>query len=106
MQINPSTGLLTWTPDQVRRVTVTDALVDTGATMLVVSHHIPSTMRMADRVLLLLPHGAVAGAPAELRASADRRVTAFLNEEPEDAGEPEEEVDAPPAGRAAKGGRW
>ena len=79
---------------------------DTGATMLVVSHHIPSTMRMADRVLLLLPHGAVAGAPAELRASADRRVTAFLNEEPEDAGEPEEEVDAPPAGRAAKGGRW
>jgi phospholipid/cholesterol/gamma-HCH transport system ATP-binding protein len=79
---------------------------DTAATMLVVSHHIPSTMRMADRILLLLPHGAVAGAPAELRASADRRVTAFLDEEPEDAGEAEEEVDAPPAGRAAKGGRW
>ena len=80
---------------------------DTAATMLVVSHHIPSTMRMADRVLLLLPHGPVAGAPAELRSSADRRVTAFLNEEPPETEEAEEEeVDAPPAGRAAKGGRW
>ena len=29
-----------------------------------------------------------------------------LNEEPEEAGEADEEIDAPPAGRAAKGGRW
>ena len=78
---------------------------DTGATLLVVSHHIPSTMRMAGRVLLLLPHGPVAGAPAELRASSDVRVTSFLNEEPDPA-EADDEVEAPPAGRAAKGGRW
>ena len=81
---------------------------DSGATMLVVSHHIPSTMRMADRVLLLLPHGPVEGAPQELRASTDPRVTSFLSEEPDDAGEASDDQDSPPAGRAirAKGGRW
>jgi phospholipid/cholesterol/gamma-HCH transport system ATP-binding protein len=78
---------------------------DTAATMLVVSHHIPSTMRMADRVLLLLPSGPVSGAPAELRASTDVRVKSFLNEDPE-PDEIDEELEAPPAGKAAKGGRW
>ena len=32
-----------------------------GMTMIVVSHHIASTMRMAEHVLVLLPDGAVAG---------------------------------------------
>ena len=53
-------------------------------TLLVVSHHIASTMRMADDVLLLLPDGPVTGTPAELRRSTDRSVAAFLDE---DAGE-------------------
>jgi phospholipid/cholesterol/gamma-HCH transport system ATP-binding protein len=81
---------------------------DTGATMLVVSHHIPSTMRMANRILLLLPHGAVEGTPTELRASSDRRVISFLSEDPQEDTEADEDLDAPPAGRAvrAKGGRW
>jgi phospholipid/cholesterol/gamma-HCH transport system ATP-binding protein len=52
-----------------------------GATMLIVSHHIPSTMRMADHVVLLLPRGTVEGRPDELRRSSDRQVVAFLNEE-------------------------
>jgi len=78
---------------------------DTQATMLIVSHHIPSTMRMADRVLLLLPSGPVIGSPAELRASSDVRVTSFLNEDP-DPNEGDEEVETLPAGKAAKGGRW
>lgn len=60
-----------------------------GMTMIVVSHHIPSTMRMADHVLLLLPNARFEGSPAELRASADRRVTSFLDEEAE---QPEEEL--------------
>jgi phospholipid/cholesterol/gamma-HCH transport system ATP-binding protein len=53
-----------------------------GVTMLVVSHHIASTMRLAAWVLLLLPDGAVEGTPGTLRASADSRVTTFLSEEP------------------------
>ncbi|HJQ74644.1 MAG TPA: ATP-binding cassette domain-containing protein [Gaiellaceae bacterium] len=58
------------------------------ATMIVVSHHIASTMRLADWVVLLLPDGAVEGRFAELRRSPDRRVTDFLDEEcaPEPAG--------------------
>lgn len=49
-------------------------------TMLVVSHHIASTMRLADWVTLLMPDGAVEGQPAELRRSSDPRVVDFLDE--------------------------
>jgi phospholipid/cholesterol/gamma-HCH transport system ATP-binding protein len=78
-----------------------------GSTMLVVSHHIPSTMRMADRVLLLLPQGPVEGSPAELRASRDPNVTSFLNEELEEADEALVEPEAPPAGASARSpGGW
>jgi phospholipid/cholesterol/gamma-HCH transport system ATP-binding protein len=52
-----------------------------GMTMLVVSHHIPSTLRMADHVLLLLPDRAVAGAPEALLEGDDPLVRAFLREE-------------------------
>jgi len=50
-------------------------------TMLVSSHHIPSTMRMADEVVLLRPDGAVTGPPAQLHDSPDPRIAAFFNEE-------------------------
>jgi len=50
-------------------------------TMVVVSHHIASTMRFAEHVLLLLPDGPVQGTPDALRRSADPRVVAFLSEE-------------------------
>jgi phospholipid/cholesterol/gamma-HCH transport system ATP-binding protein len=53
-----------------------------GITMLVVSHHIVSTMRMADRVVLLLPDRKVEGTPAELERSTDPRVVEFLQEDP------------------------
>jgi phospholipid/cholesterol/gamma-HCH transport system ATP-binding protein len=52
-----------------------------GITMVVVSHHIPSTLRLADHVLLLLPDAQVEGTPDELERSADPRVAAFLNED-------------------------
>jgi phospholipid/cholesterol/gamma-HCH transport system ATP-binding protein len=48
-------------------------------TVVVVSHDIPSTMRLATRVLVLLPDHAVEGSPAELQASTDPRVASFLN---------------------------
>ena len=51
-----------------------------GITVIVVSHHIPSTMRMATRVLLMMEERAVEGTPAELLRSGDAAVADFLNE--------------------------
>jgi phospholipid/cholesterol/gamma-HCH transport system ATP-binding protein len=51
-----------------------------GVTLVVVSHSIPSTMRMADHVVVLVPDGAVEGSPAELRASTDPRIVAFFSD--------------------------
>jgi phospholipid/cholesterol/gamma-HCH transport system ATP-binding protein len=51
-----------------------------GVTLIVVSHSIPSTMRMADHVVVLLPDGPVEGTPAELHASTDPRIIAFLSD--------------------------
>jgi phospholipid/cholesterol/gamma-HCH transport system ATP-binding protein len=52
-----------------------------NVTMLVSSHHIPSTMRMADQVVLLWNHSGIIGTPQELRASADPQIAEFFNEE-------------------------
>ena len=49
-------------------------------TMILVSHHIPSTLRMADQITLLLPDGLIQGSPGELKRSGDPRVERFLNE--------------------------
>lgn len=51
-----------------------------GMTLVVVSHHIPSTLRLADHVVLLLPHGPVEGTVEALRRHPDPRVTGFLDE--------------------------
>jgi phospholipid/cholesterol/gamma-HCH transport system ATP-binding protein len=51
-----------------------------GMTLIVVSHSIPSTMRMADHVVILLPDGAVEGTPEDLRRSTDPRIVAFLSD--------------------------
>jgi phospholipid/cholesterol/gamma-HCH transport system ATP-binding protein len=51
-----------------------------GVTLIVVSHSIPSTMRMADHVIVLLPDGVVEGSPAELQRSTDPRIIAFLSD--------------------------
>jgi phospholipid/cholesterol/gamma-HCH transport system ATP-binding protein len=56
-----------------------------GMTMIVVSHHIPSTMRMADRIVLLLPDAVIEGARHELESSSDTRVQRFLTEETDDS---------------------
>jgi phospholipid/cholesterol/gamma-HCH transport system ATP-binding protein len=51
-----------------------------GMTLIVVSHHVPSTLRLADRVLLLLENRTVEGTPAEL--SSDPAAADFFNENP------------------------
>ncbi len=49
-----------------------------GMTMLVVSHDVPSTMRMADWLVMLLPERAVEGEPRALVSGGDREVVEFL----------------------------
>ena len=49
-------------------------------TLIVVSHSIPSTMRMADHVVVLLSDGPIEGTPAELQASTDPRIIACLSD--------------------------
>jgi phospholipid/cholesterol/gamma-HCH transport system ATP-binding protein len=52
-----------------------------GMTLMVVSHHIASTLRFADHAILLLPGRAVSGTPQELKGSADPEVADFFNED-------------------------
>jgi phospholipid/cholesterol/gamma-HCH transport system ATP-binding protein len=51
-----------------------------GMTLIVVTHDVRSTMRMADRLLLLLEDRAIEGRPEEMLKNGDPDVAAFLNE--------------------------
>jgi len=61
---------------------VEDMLVDTnrrlGVTMVIASHDVPSTFRMADRVVLLMEGGALEGEPKLFQESTDPRVERFF----------------------------
>ena len=49
-----------------------------GITVILTSHHIESTLRIADWIVLLADGEAISGTPAELAASSDPRVSDFL----------------------------
>jgi phospholipid/cholesterol/gamma-HCH transport system ATP-binding protein len=49
-----------------------------GLTFLITSHHIPSSLRMADQIVFLLEGVAIAGSPEEMRHHADPRVSGFF----------------------------
>jgi phospholipid/cholesterol/gamma-HCH transport system ATP-binding protein len=67
-------------PPTVRRVE--DLLVDinrrTRATMVLTSHHMGSTLRMADQIAMLVGRNAILGTPQELLAASDPRVVDFF----------------------------
>jgi len=69
-------------------------------TIVMVSHHIASTMRMAAHATILLPGACIQGPPETLRRHTDARVQAFLRADGEEPMEIEEEVEqtlgAPP----------
>ena len=70
-----------------------------GLTMLVTSHHVPSSLRMGDQIVFLVDGEAICGSPDELRSSDDKRVREFLAAELEE--EPAEvESDASGEGEA------
>ncbi len=52
-------------------------------TMIITSHHIGSTMRMADWTVLLTEGAAFSGRPAELRSGKDPRVNRFFADDGE-----------------------
>jgi phospholipid/cholesterol/gamma-HCH transport system ATP-binding protein len=52
-----------------------------GITVLIVSHHIASTLRLASHTVILFPGRSVSGNAEELRASSDPEVAEFFEEE-------------------------
>ena len=52
-----------------------------GLTLLVTSHHLPSSLRMADQIVFLVDGGAIVGTPRELLESPDARVREFFEAE-------------------------
>lgn len=52
-----------------------------GLTIVITSHHMASSLRMADQMILLRDGGCVAGTPEELASSSDTGVTEFLGED-------------------------
>jgi phospholipid/cholesterol/gamma-HCH transport system ATP-binding protein len=51
-----------------------------GPTMILSSHHIQTTLRIADHVVVITEGGAVEGSPEELRRSAHPQVMEFFSE--------------------------
>jgi len=49
-----------------------------GLTVIVTSHHMASSLRMGDQIVLLRDGGAVCGRPQELARSSDDRISEFL----------------------------
>jgi phospholipid/cholesterol/gamma-HCH transport system ATP-binding protein len=86
-------------PINVRRIET--LLVDLnrrlGLTMIITSHHLASSLRMADRIVFLVDGRAIAGSPHDLLRSTDRRVLEFLRA---DASEAEAAVAERPASAA------
>jgi phospholipid/cholesterol/gamma-HCH transport system ATP-binding protein len=93
-------------PLNVRRIEA--LLVDlsrrAGLTLVVTSHHLASSLRMADRIVFLVDGRAVSGSPQELLHSQDRRIVDFLAAESE-ASFDVSRLEAEPGARSATGGR-
>jgi len=58
-----------------------------GLTVIMTSHHVASSRRMADQLTVLFLDSAVTGSPRELAASSDERVAPFLGVRGEAGGE-------------------
>jgi phospholipid/cholesterol/gamma-HCH transport system ATP-binding protein len=70
-------------PINVRRIET--LLVDLNRhldlTLIVTSHHMASSLRMADRLVFMVDGIAIAGSPADLLKSEDTRIVKFLSAE-------------------------
>ncbi|UCE85455.1 MAG: ATP-binding cassette domain-containing protein [Deltaproteobacteria bacterium] len=70
-------------PNTVRRVEslLVDLNRELQITMIIASHHIASTLRMADHVVVLVDGSAVSGTPEAVRRATHPRVAEFFVEE-------------------------
>jgi phospholipid/cholesterol/gamma-HCH transport system ATP-binding protein len=70
-------------PPNLRRIEalLTELNHKLGITLIVTSHHLASSLRMADRLVFMVGRRAISGAPADLLRSDDRRVVQFLEGE-------------------------
>jgi phospholipid/cholesterol/gamma-HCH transport system ATP-binding protein len=70
-------------PINVRRIEA--LLVDLnrhlGLTVIMSSHHMASSLRMADRLVFLVDEAAISGSPNDLLENGDKRVVEFLEAE-------------------------
>jgi phospholipid/cholesterol/gamma-HCH transport system ATP-binding protein len=58
-----------------------------GITLVVTSHHLASSLRMADRIVFMVDGHAISGSPEDLLQSDDRRVVDFLEAEKDQSSE-------------------
>jgi phospholipid/cholesterol/gamma-HCH transport system ATP-binding protein len=67
-------------PLNVRRIErlLVDLSRHRGLTLVVTSHHLASSLRMADRIVFLVDGHAVTGTPQDLLRNEDRRIVDFL----------------------------
>ena len=74
-----------------------------GITTVVTSHHLKSSLRMADRLIFMVDGVAISGAPGDLVNSDDARIVEFLEAESDGPTTQEFELPwpEPPDGRAA-----
>jgi len=72
-----------------------------GITLVVTSHHLVSSLRMADRIAFLVDGNAVMGTPEQLLRSDDQRIVEFLAAEGAEPGEPIEYRQQANAGEAS-----
>ena len=70
-------------PVNVRRIEalLTELNHRLGITLIVTSHHLASSLRMADRLIFMVGGHSISGAPADLLRSDDWRVVQFLEAE-------------------------
>jgi phospholipid/cholesterol/gamma-HCH transport system ATP-binding protein len=52
-----------------------------GLTIIVTSHHMATSLRMAEKLLLLQDHRCISGAPAQLAASRESAISEFIGED-------------------------
>jgi phospholipid/cholesterol/gamma-HCH transport system ATP-binding protein len=54
---------------------------DLGLTVIVTSHHMATSLRMASQIVLLRDQGCVVGSPAELASSRESAISEFIGED-------------------------
>lgn len=67
-------------PPNVLRIEslLTRLSADLGLTVIMTSHHVPSSRRMGAQIVLLMDGGAISGSPVDLAQHRDPRIAEFL----------------------------